>query len=233
MPTYNITGMHCGSCVEKLTRAIEQLPSVDHVTVTLDPPVVTVTGSAINDEEIERAVTAAGDYQVTTDEPSNKSWVQTYYPLLWIVGLLVLVSTIAQLRGDSWQWMHFMSDFMGGFFVVFAYFKILDLQGFAGTYQTYDIVAKRFPAYAKIYPFIELILGVLYLSRIAPLATNIITAAVMLIGAIGVIQSVRNKRRIQCACLGTVFNLPMSTVTIVEDLSMAAMAIAAIIVPPV
>jgi hypothetical protein len=51
------------------------------------------------------------------------------------------------------------------------------------------------------------------------------TALVLsLIGAVGVIQSVRAKETIQCACLGTVFQLPMSTVTIVENAGMAAMA---------
>jgi hypothetical protein len=44
------------------------------------------------------------------------------------------------------------------------------------------------------------------------------------ISSIGVIKSVLNKRKIQCACLGAVFNLPMSTVTIIEDLLMVAMA---------
>ena len=31
------------------------------------------------------------------------------------------------------------------------------------------------------------------------------------------IQRLLNKRKIRCACLGTAFNLPMSTVTLVED----------------
>lgn len=43
--------------------------------------------------------------------------------------------------------------------------------------------------------------------------------------SIGVISSVLNKKKIQCACLGAVFNLPMSTVTIVEDLLMLGMAV--------
>jgi hypothetical protein len=43
--------------------------------------------------------------------------------------------------------------------------------------------------------------------------------------SIGVIQSVLNKKKIQCACLGAVFNLPMSTVTIIEDLLMVSMAV--------
>jgi hypothetical protein len=51
-----------------------------------------------------------------------------------------------------------------------------------------------------------------------------ITLIVMLFSSIGVILAVTNKQKIRCACLGTGFNLPMTTVTIIEDLLMAAMA---------
>jgi hypothetical protein len=46
----------------------------------------------------------------------------------------------------------------------------------------------------------------------------------MLVGIWGVTQALLQKRRIQCACLGTVFNLPMSKVTFIEDALMAVMA---------
>ena len=48
--------------------------------------------------------------------------------------------------------------------------------------------------------------------------------AVMSVGAIGVARTLLRKDRIQCACLGTVFNLPMSRITLVEDLLMAGMS---------
>jgi hypothetical protein len=44
------------------------------------------------------------------------------------------------------------------------------------------------------------------------------------VSTIGVIESLRAKRKFQCACLGTVFNLPMSTITLIEDLLMVGMA---------
>ena len=46
----------------------------------------------------------------------------------------------------------------------------------------------------------------------------------MLIGAVGVLRALLRKDTIRCACLGTALNLPMTTVTLVEDLVMAAMA---------
>ena len=117
-----------------------------------------------------------------------------------------------------------MNIFMSGFFLTFSFFKLLDLKGFAESYATYDIAAKKLPAWGFIYPFIELSLGISYAINFQPLITNLVTFVVMLISIIGVLQSLLNKRKIRCACLGAVFNLPMSTVTVIEDASMIAMS---------
>ena len=122
-----------------------------------------------------------------------------------------------------------MSNFMGGFFVAFSFFKLLDLRGFVDAFQSYDVVAKPIRAYGYAYPFIELALGVAYLVRFAPIATNVVTLIVMLAGLVGVSKALVETRTIQCACLGTVFNLPMSKVTLIEDALMAGMAIVMLI----
>ena len=92
----------------------------------------------------------------------------------------------------------------------------------------YDIVAKKIKAWGFIYPFIELALGFAYATGFQPFVTNIVTVIVMTVSMIGVLQSVLNKRKIRCACLGAVFNLPMSTVTIIEDALMIAMSATAL-----
>ena len=74
------------------------------------------------------------------------------------------------------------------------------------------------------YPFVELALGAAYLTGFRPVATNVVTLVVMGVGTVGVVKSLLARRKIRCACLGTVFNLPMSYVTLVEDLLMVAMA---------
>ena len=118
-----------------------------------------------------------------------------------------------------------MRHFMAGFFIVFAFFKLLNIEGFANSYQMYDIVAARWKTWGYVYPFVELALGIAYLINFAPFYTNITTAIILGISSIGVIESNINKRKIKCACLGDVFNLPMSTVTIIEDLTMVGMSI--------
>ena len=117
-----------------------------------------------------------------------------------------------------------MMNFMAEFFLVFSFFKLLNIRAFADSYAMYDLLAMRWKGYGFIYPMIELGLGFAYLLALAPQITNMVTIIVMGFSSLGVIRAVMNKQKIRCACLGAVFNLPMSTITIIEDLLMVAMA---------
>jgi hypothetical protein len=182
---------------------------------------------------------AAAGYKIAEDQSDAShhamaqhaagSWLKTYKPLLLIAAFITGVSLLAARTEHGIHGMLWMNYFMAGFFLVFSFFKFLDLKGFAESYSMYDVLARKVKAYGYIYPFIELALGVLFLVGIYPLATNIATVAVMGFSSIGVIQSVLDKKKIRCACLGAVFNLPMSTVTIIEDLLMAGMALTSIV----
>jgi len=88
----------------------------------------------------------------------------------------------------------------------------------------YDIIARKWNAWGYIYAFTELALGIAFLTGYNPVITNTVTLMIMSISLIGVLQSVLNKRKIRCACLGAVFNLPMSTITILEDALMITMS---------
>ncbi len=153
------------------------------------------------------------------EEEQPRTWFETYKPILLIFAYITAISLIASPphRGAG-------GLFMAGFFLVFSFFKLLNLKGFAESYAMYDVVAKKIPIWGYIYAFVELGLGISYLTNFQPFLTNIITLVVMSISIIGVLQSVLNKKQIQCACLGAVFNLPMSTVTIIEDALMIAMS---------
>lgn len=113
---------------------------------------------------------------------------------------------------------------MAGFFIVFSFFKLLNLKGFAESYAMYDVVAKKWDGWGYGYAFTELALGLAFLIGFNPILTNAVTLVVMTVSIIGVLQSVLNKRKIKCACLGAVFNLPMSTITIIEDALMIGMS---------
>ncbi len=118
-----------------------------------------------------------------------------------------------------------MLQFMAGFFIVFSVFKLIDLRGFKDAYASYDIIAQKWNFYGYLYPFLELGLGLAFLFRFQLQGSLLFSIVLMSISSLGVIQALRHQLQIRCACLGTALNLPMSTITLVEDLLMVAMSI--------
>ena len=151
-----------------------------------------------------------------------------YIPLLAIVGLTLLAACAKQVAyfpsAGGWSWMNWMHDFMGFFLVVFSMFKFFNMEGFADGFQMYDLLAKPFRPYAYFYPFIELALGLGYLAHWQPAVIYTATVIVMVFGSLGVFNALRKGLDLECACMGTVLKVPLSTVALVEDLGMAAMA---------
>ena len=227
------TNLNCGSCVAAVKPYLDGDPAIRHWAVDTASPdkTLTVAGDDVGRRRVGELVSKAG-FEVLGEvearpappsaEPAPRA--TSYYPLVLLLAFLLGLVALAEWRAGSFDWMRAMGHFMGGFFVAFSFFKLLDVGAFADAYAGYDILARRSRAYALAYPFIELGLGVAYLTGFWPLATNFVTLAVMSLGSVGVIQTLMNRREIRCACLGAVFNLPMSTVTLLEDGLMAAMA---------
>ncbi len=119
----------------------------------------------------------------------------------------------------------FMYDFMGLFYIVFSFFKFLDYKNFPDSFAMYDPLAKIIPAYGWIYPFIETVLGLLFLLRMELQVALYATVVVLGITTVGVTKTLLNKNAIQCACLGTALKLPMTKATFIENSIMLFMAI--------
>ena len=156
----------------------------------------------------------------------NQYKLSDFYPLIGIVAVVIGLTLGRSFFSDNWTIRFLMRNFMAFFFLVFGSFKAMNLSGFAKAYQEYDLLAKQSIAYAYAYPFIELGLGFAYLFHVMPIPTNVITFFVMAIGALGVFNELRKGKEITCACLGVVFKIPMTYVTLGEDLLMAGMALA-------
>lgn len=216
------TNLRCQSCLDKITPLLNNNQQIKNWSVDLNSSNKTLKiETTLNISELNEIFNKE-KYQISLlDE--KKSYLQlltTYRPLLLVVGYIVLVSTLLSQRGFSFQ-----HSFMAGFFLAFSFFKMLDLTSFANSYTGYDLVASRWRTYAFIYPFLELGFGVFYLITPNNIYLNLAVSVVMSVSLIGVVQAVWLKKKIQCACLGTVFKLPMSSVTIIEDLIMLLMAI--------
>jgi copper chaperone CopZ len=225
--------MTCNGCVAKVRKELLKVPGIISADVTLAPQQASIaTTRHLEIDQLQEALRPLGHYSISeanqpkehAAESISLSWLVTYKPILLIFAFLSIVSLVASYHEQSIHGMKFMTNFMAGFFLVFSFFKLLDLKGFASSYAMYDVLARRLPVYGFVYPFIELALGLAYLTGLDPFVTNLATLLVMGFSSIGVIQSLLSKKQITCACLGAVFNLPMSAVTISEDLLMVAMS---------
>jgi copper chaperone CopZ len=232
--TYRVDGMTCSGCVKSVTAKLSTVAS--DVEVTLTPPQARLSAAAdltvakLNElmggkYKFTVVAEAAPAPPVVADD-APKTWFQTYQPLLLIAGYIALASfagTTAVGRA-GFDWSVWMTNAMAGFFLVFSAFKFLNLKGFAEAYATYDLGAKAWAPWGYIYPFLELLLGCAYLFRWNLAITNVATILLMGFSSLGVIQALSKKQTIRCACLGTILNVPMSTITLVEDLAMVGMA---------
>jgi copper chaperone CopZ len=237
--SYTVDGITCEGCVAKVKHKLLSHPDITAAEVSLEGQKAVITMQRhLTVDELQDAIGRGTKYVITEDKHATghnhnnhevatgteRSWFDTYKPILLIFALITSIALISATQEGTVHGMMFMNNFMGGFFLAFSFFKLLNLDGFADSYAMYDIVAKKFRAWGYIYAFIELGLGFAYVTEFNPTVTNAVTFVVMTVSLIGVLQSVLNKRKIRCACLGAVFNLPMSTVTIVEDALMIVMS---------
>ena len=231
--TYKVSGMTCTGCQAKVQSLLSGVESVNNVKIDLAKGEATIqmdkhiATSALQDAlkdypKYKLSEIATQDSPVFSEEA--KTWLATYKPILLIFAFITGITLLNEWVTGDFLWMRWMSNCMAGFFLVFSFFKLLNLQGFAESYSMYDVVAKKWSGWGYVYAFVELALGIAFLTGFNPIFTNSITFVVMLVSIIGVLQSVFNKRKIKCACLGDVFNLPMSTITINEDALMIGMS---------
>ena len=236
--TYSITGMTCNGCKSQVEKAIANTTGVTEVTVDLDTAsAVVVMEKHIPTATFQKAL--PDKYTITAKEEKNifgsaamasaemptekQSKLQQLKPLLLILGYRAIAAVLLNYKTADWQ--SGMLDFMGLFFIVFSFFKILDLKGFPASFSMYDPLAKILPAYGWIYPFIETALGLMFLMRVQVDVALIITLVVLSITTIGVTKTLLSKKSIQCACLGTALKLPMTEATFIENAIMIVMAV--------
>lgn len=232
------TNMKCQSCLSKVSPVLDDSEVVSAWEADLAHPDKLIrieeSGDATQ-QQVTALIESAGFTATPVEEAvaadhgaeaqdSTGFRLATYKPLLLVVAYIAGATLIVEAAHGGFLWPRVMSYFMGFFFLGFAFFKLLDVSKFADAFSTYDIVAKRSRIYALAYPWIELMLGVLFVSHTLPVIANAATLVIMLVGLVGVIRAVRSGRQVQCACLGTAFNLPMSVVTIIENTVMAGMA---------
>ena len=224
--------MTCNGCKLSVEDKLSSLDGVDNAYVDL------TKGEAIVHSKSPISFSLISDslppkYKVirTANSQNNEtikvSKIKQLKPLFIILAYISITSLLLNFK--NWDSTNAMLDFMGLFYIIFSFFKILDIKGFSISFRMYDPLAKKVPLYGIIYPFIEILLGIMFLTRIEVELAIILTIIVLGITTIGVTQTLLNKKSISCACLGTTLKLPMTEATFIENALMIIMAFSLII----
>jgi len=226
--TFKISGMTCNGCRSTVENKLSSLDGVDNVQVNLtNGEAIVYSKNPISFSLISNSLPSK--YRVIRNIPdqdneiikSNK--IKQLKPLFIILGYISVTSILLNFR--NWNSTNAMLDFMGLFYIIFSFFKILDIKGFSKSFKMYDPLAKKITIYGYIYPFIEILLGLMFLTRIEVNIALLITIIILGITSVGVTQTLLNKKTINCACLGTTLKLPMTEATFIENAIMIIMAI--------
>lgn len=149
-----------------------------------------------------------------------------YMPLLALISLSILGAIALMTAPFSPEGMvPFMHYFMGLYFLFFSLLKLFDLNRFADGLAMYDLLAKRWKGYGHLYPFIELFLALGFFSFLNPTFIYSVTLALMIFSSVGVLQALKNGVDIYCPCMGNILKVPLSTVTLSENVLMGLMAL--------
>ena len=229
---FSVLGMTCEGCVAEVSNSLKSLEGAESVKVDLKAEKATISANRLLTlEEIQAklpekyTVSDSGipTTKVLEDKPKATSKWRQLRPLFLVFGYLILGTIL--MNAKEWNTNSAMLDFMGLFYIVFSFFKLLDVKGFAQSFRMYDPLAKRLPIYGWVYPFLELVLGLFFLTHFQ--ITLALWATLLILGStiVGVSKILLDKKTIRCACLGTTMNLPMTEATFIENAIMLVMAV--------
>ena len=230
--TFKISGMTCNGCRSTVENKLSSLDGVDNAQVNLtNGEAIVYSKNPISFSLISNSLPSK--YKVIRNIPDQdneiikSSKIKQLKPLFIILVYISLTSILLNFK--NWNSTNAMLDFMGLFYIIFSFFKILDIKGFSTSFKMYDPLAKKITIYGYIYPFIEILLGLMFLTRIEVNIALLITIIILGITSVGVTKTLLNKRTINCACLGTTLKLPMTEATFIENAIMITMAIVLLI----
>ena len=223
--TVQVLGMTCQNCRRGVEEKIAAIDGLSQVEVSLEKAEASFTSSVV--VSVDKLANVLGaKYTVTPIDAAAANVTPSKWKQLrplFLIFSYVIVGSLMLSNGSSLSL--FMTNFMGLFYLVFGFFKFLDYKGFPASFSQYDPIAKRMAVYAWVYPFIETTLGIAFLYQFEVQIALWVTLFILGSTTIGVVQQLRQKSTIQCACLGTALNLPMTEATLIENSIMLLLAI--------
>jgi len=228
---YKVEGMTCQGCADNIQNGLNNQSFVTKANVSLQESKLTIEAdSGIDINSLNSIVTTLGNYKLRPNTTNILSEIINYFtskkPIVIALSIVILSSLAMQTSDETFSLNKWFMSYMGIFFIIFSFLKLLNVSGFSMTFKKYDLISKIIPAYANSYPFIELSLGIIFLTQIQSILiyANVLTLIFMISQTIGIIKSLSKSEQIQCACMGSAVDVPLSSLTVAENIIMIAMA---------
>ena len=151
----------------------------------------------------------------------------TYRPVLALFAMTALMALAGGYAADG----AVMTVRVAEWFVAFsmcalALLKLQNVERFATMFLNYDLLARRWVPYGRIYPFAEGLAGVLMVAGVLHWLSVPVALFIGTVGAASVFKAVYiDRRELKCACVGGDSNVPLGFVSLTENLMMIAMAV--------
>ena len=121
-----------------------------------------------------------------------------------------------------------VGGFMGFAICLLAMLKLMDVEAFAASFRKYDLLSQRWRPWGRLYPGIELLVGLgVLLQPQSIAAAQLVGAVAVWLGAMGMVSVGKavfiDHLALNCACVGGNSKTPLGVVSFAENLIMAAM----------
>ena len=151
----------------------------------------------------------------------------SYQPVLAVFGVAVLLAlAISWMSGEGLLSIRTAELFIALSMSILALLKLQNVESFSTMFLNYDLLARRVVPYSYVYPFGELLAGVLMVAGAMLWLAIPVALFIGTVGAVSVLKAVYiDKRELKCACVGGGSNVPLGFVSLTENLMMIAMGL--------
>lgn len=140
---------------------------------------------------------------------------RSYRPVITVFAIAALMA-LAVGKGAS--------GFMGMALALLACLKLMDPPAFSRSFRKYNLLTRRLGAYASVFPYLELLLGLALLAGLEATPIAVLALAMGLEGGVSVVKAVYvDKLDLDCACVGGNSRTPLGLVSVLENGAMVAM----------
>tara|TARA_B100001057_G_scaffold485965_1_gene566389 strand:- start:6783 stop:7493 length:711 start_codon:yes stop_codon:yes gene_type:complete len=229
---FKIKGIKCEKCINEIYSDLKQNEELNHIEINFSENQLKLSSTKnLTEKKIQSYLKSKYKVtEITKEENLNKTSfkkLKQLFPLFLIITYILFSSIL--LNYNNLIINEFMLDFMGQFFIIFSFFKFLNLRGFKNSFKIYDPLAKKFNFYGWLYPIVETLLGISFLMRFEYQIFAYFSILILTPTTIGVIKVLNKGEEIKCACLGSILNVPMTEATLLENGLMILMSLALII----